>query len=154
MPGPFPGMDPYLEHAVRWAGFHQGLITAIAWNLNALLPERYVASMGERLYVVETARSIFPDAAVQERPSDAAPAERGGVATLAPMASDVPWILPDLDGEYREVFVQILSAEDESRVISLVRGLRRRASVPPAPRHSPVTPAPAPSLLRAASAAA
>jgi hypothetical protein len=123
MPGPFPGVDPYLEHPVRWTGFHQGLITAIAWSLNAVLPERYVATMGERLYVVEAGRSILPDAAVQERPSAPAPVERGSVATLDPVTSDDPWILPEVEGEHREVFVEILSAEDESRVITAIEVL-------------------------------
>jgi hypothetical protein len=28
MPGPFPGMDPYLEDPVYWPDIHQSLITA------------------------------------------------------------------------------------------------------------------------------
>ena len=61
MPSPFPGMDPYLEHPALWPGVHQGLITYMQAALNTLLPPRYVADIGERLYVVQPERSIYPD---------------------------------------------------------------------------------------------
>jgi hypothetical protein len=38
MPGPFPGMDPYLEDPLRFPSVHQALITSIVWHLNARLP--------------------------------------------------------------------------------------------------------------------
>ena len=68
MPGPFPGMDPYLEHPALWPGTHQGLITYIHEALNALLPPGFAASMNERIYVVQPGRSIYPDVAVLEHP--------------------------------------------------------------------------------------
>ena len=46
MPGPFPGMDPFLETTIRWRGFHGALISEICYALNRLLPQgsrlRYV----------------------------------------------------------------------------------------------------------------
>jgi hypothetical protein len=66
MPSPFPGMDPYLEHPVLWPGVHQNLITFINVALNASLPPRYFANIGERIYVVQSERPIYPEVAVFE----------------------------------------------------------------------------------------
>src|SRR5688500_12437353 len=66
MPSPFPGMDPYLEDPIGWPDIHQGFITTMRAELNRVLPPQYRARMGERLYVVQPDRSIFPDAMVLE----------------------------------------------------------------------------------------
>jgi hypothetical protein len=44
MPSPFPGMDPYIEPSGLWGDFHAGMNSAIRAELNARLPEGYVAS--------------------------------------------------------------------------------------------------------------
>lgn len=41
-------MDPYLENPAFWGGVHGGLINAIRAQLNAILPEAYVADVEER----------------------------------------------------------------------------------------------------------
>lgn len=41
MPGPFPGMDPYLEHRAGWRGFHQPFITYTAEALEKMVLETY-----------------------------------------------------------------------------------------------------------------
>jgi hypothetical protein len=55
MPSPFPGMDPYLEHAKLWPAFqHQ----VLAWIYQSILPglvDRYRARVGSRTYVSEMA---------------------------------------------------------------------------------------------------
>ena len=61
MPGPFPGMDPYLEHPARWPGVHDGLIVAMRAELNAILLPNYIAVIGKRCRVVAEERNIFPD---------------------------------------------------------------------------------------------
>lgn len=61
MPSPFPGMDPKLEHPALWPGVLQGLITYATEALNASLPPRYVANIGERVYVVQSERDGDPD---------------------------------------------------------------------------------------------
>lgn len=48
MPGPFPGMDPYLESRALWRGVYQGLIFALNQQLNTVLPPGFSASMDER----------------------------------------------------------------------------------------------------------
>ncbi|MBI3330112.1 MAG: DUF4058 family protein [Nitrospinae bacterium] len=119
MPSPFPGMDPYLEHPARWPGVHQRLITYIGDTLNATLPPRYVADIGERLYVVQPERNIYPDVVVVEHPPAETRAAQGGGA----VASDPPWVLTLEPVEMREVFIQILSVGDESRVVSVIEVL-------------------------------
>lgn len=43
MPGPFPGMDAYLESPANWRNFHASYIVKLADALNATLPDDYVA---------------------------------------------------------------------------------------------------------------
>jgi hypothetical protein len=47
---PFPGMDPYLEHAVLWESVHARLIVAIANQLQPRLDPRHVVSIAERVF--------------------------------------------------------------------------------------------------------
>ncbi len=68
MPSPFPGMDPYLENPALWPGLHQLLIAHILGALNSALPQKYVANINERVYVLQSARDIYPDVAVLEHP--------------------------------------------------------------------------------------
>src|SRR6516225_204282 len=58
MPGPFPGMDPYLEDPLLWRGLHLSLIFCMTEALNARLPDDYIASIDERVYVVQPEHHI------------------------------------------------------------------------------------------------
>ena len=123
MPSPFPGMDPYLEHPALWPGVHQGLITYMQAALNTLLPPHYVADIGERLYVVQPERSIYPDVVVIEHPPVIPPAAQGATGASGTAVSDPPWILTLHPVEMREVFVEILSIGDESHVVTVIEVL-------------------------------
>jgi hypothetical protein len=123
MPSPFPGMDPYLEHPALWPGVHQGLITYMQAALNTLLPPHYVADIGERLYVVQPERSIYPDVVVIEHPSDLPLAAQGSTSASGAAVSDPPWILTLYPVEMREVFIEILTIGDESRVVTVIEVL-------------------------------
>lgn len=123
MPGPFPGMDPYLEHPALWPGVHQRLITYLGDSLNTLLPPRYVADIGERLYVVQPDRSIYPDVVVVEPPATVPLAEQPQGSTTAVLTSDAPWVLTVEPVEVREVFIEIVSVGDASRVITVIEVL-------------------------------
>ncbi|MBI1924364.1 DUF4058 family protein [Candidatus Poribacteria bacterium] len=85
-------MDPYLEHSVLWPGVHQGLITYMRAELNTVLPPHYVADIGERIYVVQAGRSIYPDIAIFDHPPAQPPPEQRAVG-IAVAASDPPWIV-------------------------------------------------------------
>jgi hypothetical protein len=116
-------MDPYLEHPTLWPGVHQRLITYLGDALNALLPPHYVADIGERLYVVQPERSIYPDVVVVEPPAAAFRPERGTGGTTVVLHSDPPWVLTVEPIEQREVFIEILSVGDTSRVVTIIEVL-------------------------------
>ena len=67
MPSLFPGMDPYLEGQV-WREFHHEFMTAIRDALQPRLLPRYLALIGEHVYVGRTVelpgRRVEPDLAV------------------------------------------------------------------------------------------
>jgi hypothetical protein len=123
MPSPFPGMDPYLEHPAPWPGVHQRLITYIGDALNTVMPRRYIADIGERLYIVQPERSIYPDVVILEHPTSQPQRDQriGGTALLT--VSDPPWVVTYEAVEMREVFIEILSAGDDSRVITVIEVL-------------------------------
>jgi hypothetical protein len=123
MPSPFPGMDPYLEHPTRWQGAHLGLITYASAALNALLPPAYVADIGERLYVVQPERSIYPDVVVVERPPAPLLVDHGTGGAAVAVASDPHWVLTVQPVEMREAFIRIVSTADESQVITVIEVL-------------------------------
>ena len=121
MPNPFPGMNPYLENAAFWPGFHSALINAIADALNAVLPPGFAADVEERLYVTMPfgERQIIPDVLVS---SSVAPTERirlgSAPAVVVPEEKPVTiWAEPQ---EVREPFVQVLSLGGEGRVVSII----------------------------------
>ena len=51
MPSPFPGMDPYLESNLYWAGFHANLYGRILTALNRSLPDGYFADIEEYVWL-------------------------------------------------------------------------------------------------------
>jgi hypothetical protein len=115
MPSPFPGMDPYLENPATWSDLHQRLITYIADALQPELRPNYLARIGERVYVAETGRNIYPDITMLGRPMR----ERkptGSDETAAPVAevegSPVvirePFTLMLPSGEHREPYLEII----------------------------------------------
>ena len=114
MPSPFPGMDPYLEEPATWPDLHQSLITYIRDDMQSRLPPDYLARIGERVYLVEPERNIYPDVVLLERPLR----ERGGAATATATLGNPTLIREPLTfitppGEYREPFVEILHGRAE-----------------------------------------
>src|SRR4051812_17315497 len=93
MPGPFPGMDPYLEAQGLWESFHAPLITNCAQALNQRMPEGYVAQVETRVSFISLevpgGRRI-PDVLIGREPdapvSPTLPSgEAVGVATIEPI---------------------------------------------------------------------
>jgi hypothetical protein len=112
MPSPFPGMDPYLEAPSFWPDVHQSLITYIRDVLQPALRPRYHARIGERLYVVETYHTLYPDVVLVSRPVRE-PAPVSAVATetdTAAVEADTPVRVAIPPIEYREPFVEIVHA--------------------------------------------
>ncbi len=123
MPSPFPGLDPYLEHPALCRGVHQAFITYATETLNTLLPPSYVASINERLYVVQPERSMYPDTMVVEPPSTHHRVVRGSEGETSAVAIDPPWVLTLEPIEMREVFIEIIPVADESRVVTVIEVL-------------------------------
>jgi hypothetical protein len=62
---PFPGIDPYLEHPVRWEVVHARLMVAIANQLQPKLDARDVTSIEERVFIEGPQRRV-PEVLIQK----------------------------------------------------------------------------------------
>ena len=86
MPNPFPGVDPYVEAANLWPGFHNLLIADCCRALNReLKPRGYAAYAEERLELVDLPdgdEDRRPDLAVTHTGRSARPQAGGGAALL------------------------------------------------------------------------
>ncbi len=69
MPSPFPGMDPYLEDAAFWKGFHTKMIVAISASITRALPAGYYADVEQHVWLQDEDFDVretfsYPDAYV------------------------------------------------------------------------------------------
>jgi hypothetical protein len=121
MPGPFPGMDPFLENTIRWRGFHGALISEICYALNRLLPQGFVANAEERCYIQSFEQMAYPDAVIlRERAPDMARTEAH--ARLAVLERP-PLVFEEASQEVSEGFVEITTVGDENEVVAVVEVL-------------------------------
>lgn len=120
MPGPFPGMDPYLENSTFWPDLHAALIYGVRAELNRSLPEGFAASIDERLYVVQPGYVQRPDVAVLQRPG--APVAGMGVGSVVGTA-DRPFVFDVQAETVRETFIEILTTRGPERVVTVVEVL-------------------------------
>src|SRR5687767_614809 len=104
MPSPFPGMDPWLEHPANWPAFHDILIVVTVQQLQPQLRDRdYYAKPGERVWLTQPRRPIYPDVTVIRPPAAHEPsATRSAVA-----APDEPVRISRGMVEVHEGFVEI-----------------------------------------------
>jgi hypothetical protein len=121
MPGPFPGMDPYLEDPAEWQGVHNTFITFLWVALQAILPPDYAARAEERCYIVHPERAVVPDVSVWHTPlpAPAPPSGRSGVAALEPLP-DPPLVIKLLPFEVREMYLHIVRRKERQRVVSAI----------------------------------
>lgn len=118
MPGPFPGMDPYLEKPTRWLGAHRKLIVAIEAALNAILPAPYVANVEGRCYIERPGNEIRPDIFVSELPYPV-PTTTSGTA-VAERSDPALIFRAYAEEETVETFVDIWNVEDNQRVVATI----------------------------------
>ncbi|MDY7078855.1 MAG: DUF4058 family protein [Chloroflexota bacterium] len=122
MPSPFPGMDPYLEEPARWPDLHHRLITYISNALQKQVRPRYHARIGERIYILQPPRALYPDVLLVRRPvREPAPAgvyaqdtEAAVTAGDEELQLPVVFTLPPV--EHREPFIEIVHAAGEEVV--------------------------------------
>ncbi len=120
MPGPFPGMDPYLEDPALWPGLHDGLIYTLSAELNANLPEGYYSRRQLRLYVIQEDRDILPDVIVsQEGTGNSSPVGRRGSAGLT-LERSAPVLLRVEQEEVSEAFIEIQHTSVPDRVVTVI----------------------------------
>ena len=114
MNAPFPGMDPYLEHPALWPGVHNGLVAALAAQLQPLLTPRYVAAIEQRVYIEGTHHQRVPDVHV-EKVRD----ETGGTA-VARGVIDTPSVL-EIDAlEIEEWTIHVLDRYRDMKVVTVI----------------------------------
>lgn len=114
MPGPFPGMDPYLELPRYWESFHDRLIFHLGTVLQDVLPPEYVAEFRHRVQVVLASRDIIPDVAIARLAQPA-----GATAVLAPMVADEAVRVEAQLAEVEERFIEVLHIPDGELVAVL-----------------------------------
>lgn len=129
MPGPFPGMDPYLEDSNIWPDLHHGLLWAIRGALAPLLPSHYYIRAEQRSYItrIENGEPRRPDVAVitATRPNRAASADGVAIAeavgvqkVLLPRFEEVSENYLEIrDGRSHEVItaIEVLSPTNKAR---------------------------------------
>lgn len=120
MPGPFPGMDPYLEHPAGWPNFHHLYITFASVALNHALPGHYVSRIGERIYLIPSERNLYPDVMVLERPVPRSAADPGVASSAVALATEPSGILTVLPEERHEGFIQIVRPGQEDTVVTVI----------------------------------
>jgi hypothetical protein len=109
-------MDPFLENPVWFPNFHHFLISEASRALQPQLRHRgYLVTIGERLWVTEPGRSIFPDVTLLDRPARARPPE-GGTALLE---ADEPVRVTTSGSEVRQPYLEILDARDQHLVTGI-----------------------------------
>jgi hypothetical protein len=117
MPGPFPGMDPYLEDADLWRDLHHSFITYARAGLRAVLPPGYLARIEERVVILPDERSIVPDVFVRRRPS-LSPASPSAPDAAVMEREDTPHRVRVASIFQREYFINIVDANNRERVIT------------------------------------
>jgi len=141
MSSPFPGMDPYLESPARWRGVHTHFISDLTYQLNRQLPSGLIAQVEERCYILPREKDIYPDSLIARSPlanghaGSRTPAAVGGAtAVVAAPANPNPSGLPlvfELPGrEIKEPYVEIVTADAEERVVTVIELLSPSNKVP------------------------
>ena len=111
---PFPGMDPYLEHPALWPGVHNGIIAALAAQLQPLLTPRYVAAIEQRVYIEGMRRQRVPDVRVEKLRDGP-----GGTA-VAQAATGAPLVLEMESLEIDEWTIHIVDRYRDMKVVAVI----------------------------------
>lgn len=117
MSGPFPGMDPWLEHPATWQGVHNAFIVYAAETLQPLLRPQYVARLDARLYVSTVGRTVAPDVVVQAGHDE----PRGGRSVSAvALEADPALVLEHVDDELNEAYIEIVDLQSDKDIVCVI----------------------------------
>lgn len=112
-------MDPYIERPAIWADFHDSLISYIRGALQPLLRPKYVALSQDRLCVLESKRSVWPDVSIVE-PRFSQPVPGSAVAVVE---MDEPMIFDSEEEELRVPYIEIIEPAAGNRLITAIEVL-------------------------------
>jgi Protein of unknown function (DUF4058) len=118
MPGPFPGMDPYLELPENWRGVHSQLITMMAQQLNEYLPLPFAAVVEERCYVFQEEREIIPDFGIV-RPFDLPQKTTTSTAVLERPQTTPAEVMELEPIEVKQRFINIIAVRDRELITTI-----------------------------------
>ncbi len=117
MPSPFPGMNPYLEHASIWHDFHKSFLPLAADALGKQVLPRYFVKIVEHLYANE-----LPEECSSESYLEILDRETRQLVTVVELLSPSN----KQTGSYREQYVskvrQLMFARVNVVEIDLLRG--------------------------------
>jgi Protein of unknown function (DUF4058) len=115
-------MDPFMEEPALWPSVHNRLIPYIADALNRKMPKGYVATIEERVFLVEPPTSRYPDVHVAKNPRRRTRGE-GGTAVGAVLEADPALEIEFPPTEYRESFVEIHLARKPGSLVGVLEVL-------------------------------
>ncbi len=119
-------MDPYVERF--WPEMHNALITYLRDELNAALPTRYRALMGDRVFIADVDEPIsadrHPDVAVVDWPAQKGRGAATETRSLKLLVQSPP-VLNYAGEPIREAFVDIVDTKFGERVITSVEVLSK-----------------------------
>ncbi len=129
MPSPFPGMDPWLEGEQTFPDLHDGLTYLLKEAINAVLPQGYVATTKNRVWVDDELRRE-PDVSVfgRDRNGSHVPKE-GGVAVATLTRSGLLAANSTTSDPYEEPYLEIRSTQGK-RLVTAVEVVSRSNKKP------------------------
>jgi hypothetical protein len=122
MANPFPGMDPFLEEPAIWPSVHNRLIPYLADALNSKMPKGYVATIEERVFLIELPTSRYPDVHIAKHPRRRREFEASTATTLVLEADPALEIEFPL-AEFREPFIEIHLARKPGSPVAVLEVL-------------------------------
>lgn len=112
----FPGMDPYLENPQIFPGIHGPMSVYLRDQLAPLIRPRYVASVGDRVYVEgPESRPITPDVWLRHSGR-----ENGGRGSAGVAVMDEPVLVEVPDLEIHEPYIEIMDGESGMQVVTVI----------------------------------
>jgi hypothetical protein len=128
-------MDPYLEQPAIWSDLHLTLIVAMRAELNANLPEGYLAAADRHVWIEdaddEPQRMVGPDVFVHEAPTSTRESAREASATaVLPRTVTLP-----LHERKGTPYLKVVDAQDR-RVVTVIEMLSPANKTPGKDRNA------------------